>query len=50
MEKNMKKYNTPEIKTIELDQLDVITTSGMDTDALEGGAVNKGQSGWTGPF
>ena len=45
-----KEYKTPDITKIELDQLDVITTSGMDTDALEGGAVNKSQSGWTGTF
>lgn len=45
-----KKYNTPDINTIELDQLDVITTSGEDPEALEGGVVDKNDPYWTPSF
>lgn len=44
------KYNTPDIITIELDQLDVITTSAADPDALQGGVVDKNDSYWTPSF
>ena len=43
-----KEYTNPEIKTIELDQLDVITTSGEND--LQGGAVGKSDSLWSGNF
>lgn len=41
-----KEYNKPELTTIELDQLDVITTSGVD-DILQGGLVGKSESFWS---
>ncbi len=45
-----KDYKTPDITKIELDQLDVITTSATDSDALNGGVVDKNDSYWTPSF
>lgn len=45
-----KDYKTPDITKIELDQLDVITTSATDPDELNGGVVDKNDSYWTPSF
>ena len=45
-----KDYKNPDIKTIRLDQLDVITTSGMGENELNGDKVNKNDSAWSGTF
>ena len=45
-----KEYTNPVIKTIELDQLDVITTSEGNLHDLDGGKVNKNDTLWSGIF
>ena len=46
-----KEYKNPDIMTIKLDQLDVITTSsGMGENELIGDKVNKNDSAWSGTF
>lgn len=51
MEKIMKKeYTNPEMKTIKLDQLDVIATSGMDDNVIEGGAVGRNDTLWSNKY
>ena len=44
-----KKYTTPEMNIIELSQFDVITTSG-ENPFIDGGAQNKDELHWSGPF
>ena len=43
-----KEYKNPEIIIIELDQFDVITTSGEN--GFQGGVVNNNDSLWSGTF
>ena len=45
-----KEYKNPDIKKIKFDQLDVISTSDMNPNALDGGVVNKNESHWSGTF
>ena len=45
-----KEYRNPEMQIIKLVQFDVITTSGGDDSFLDGGAVNKDESHWSGTF
>ena len=47
----MKKiYTNPDLNKIELDQLDVITTSGMDENIIQGGSVGKNDSFWSNKY
>ena len=51
MEKIMKKeYTNPELKKIEFDQLDVIATSGMDDNVIEGGVVGRNDTRWSNKY
>lgn len=45
-----KKYNNPEFIIIELDQLDVITTSGEMDALFEGGIVSKNDDFWSNKY
>lgn len=45
-----KEYTNPELKKIEFDQLDVITTSGANPDAIQGGAVGRNDTLWSNKY